>query len=167
MNFRQISSLLLNREFSLIYPRYRGKISRGIQIFYQNFCCSSLLVPILLLVFMRKSAKPPCVHANSNYHQCTPVMPEWAEIIDLMVFSPAKKSDSKKKSENRHKIALFSIFRDFWINTTLFSEKFLESVFWLDQTSLNLLFQPILTALACTGGKSGWRVHTEVLHFFA
>ncbi len=51
MIFRQISSLLLNREFSLIYPRYRGKISRGIQIFIRifatrlyssQFCCSSL-----------------------------------------------------------------------------------------------------------------------------
>ncbi len=101
MIFRQISSLLLKREFSLIFPRYRGKISRGIQIFYQNFCRSSLLVPILLLVFMRKSAKPPCVQTNPNYHQCTPVPPEWAEIIDLMVFSPAKKSDSKNFSEKR------------------------------------------------------------------
>ncbi len=33
---------------------YGGKITRGIQIFYQNICYSSLLVPILLLVFMRK-----------------------------------------------------------------------------------------------------------------
>ncbi len=101
MIFRQISSLLLNREFSLIYRRYRGKISRGIQIFYQNFCYSSLLVPILLLVFMQKRAKHPCVHANTNYHQYMPVPPEWAKIIDLMVFSPAKKSDSKNFSEKR------------------------------------------------------------------
>ena len=94
--FRQISSLLLNREFSLIYPRYRGKISRAIQIFYQNFCRSFLIVHILLFVFMRKSAKPPCVHTNPNYHQGTPLPPEWAEIIELMMFSPAKKTDSKK-----------------------------------------------------------------------
>ncbi len=53
-----------------------------------------LLVPILLLVFMRKRAKPPCVHANPNY-QYMPVPLEWAKIIDLMVISPAKKSDSK------------------------------------------------------------------------
>ncbi len=72
--------------------------TRGIrnQIFYQNFCYSSLLVPILLLVFMWKSAKPACVHTNPNYHQGTPGPPEWAEIIDLMMFSPANKTDSKK-----------------------------------------------------------------------
>ncbi len=38
-----------------------------------------------------KSAKPACVHTNSNCHQGTPGPPEWAEIIDLMMFSPAKK----------------------------------------------------------------------------
>ncbi len=117
--FRQISSLLLNHEFSLIYPRYRGKISRGIQIFYQNFCYSSPLVPILLLVFMRKRAKPPCVHANPNYHQYMPVPPEWAKIIDLMVFSAAKKSDSKiifwKKSYVYSKIAIKSRFFRFFV----------------------------------------------------
>ncbi len=43
-----------------------------------------------------KSAKPACVHTNPNYYQGTPGPPEWAEIIDLMMFSPAKKTDSKK-----------------------------------------------------------------------
>ncbi len=94
-SFWRNSSLLHKHEFSLIFPLNGGKITRGIQIFYQNFCYSSLLVPILLLVFMRKSAKPPCVHTNPNYHQGTPGPPEWAEIIDLMMFSPAKKTDSK------------------------------------------------------------------------
>ncbi len=44
-----------------------------------------------------KSAKPACVHTNLNYHQGTPGPPKWAEIIDLMMFSPAKKPDSKKR----------------------------------------------------------------------
>ncbi len=50
-------------------------------------------------------------------------MPEWAEIIDLMVFSPAKNPipktflkkelrlfENREKNENRHKIALFFDF---------------------------------------------------------
>ncbi len=45
---------------------------------------------------MWKNEKPPCVHTNPNYHQGTPGPPEWAEIIDLMMPSPAKKTDSKK-----------------------------------------------------------------------
>ncbi len=42
-----------------------------------------------------KSVKPACVHTNPNYHQGTPGPPEWAKIIDLMMFSPAEKTDSK------------------------------------------------------------------------
>ncbi len=128
MIFRQISSLLLKREFSLIFPRYRGKISRGIQLLYQNFCHSSLLVPILLLVFMRKSAKLPCVQTNPDYHQGTPGPPEWAGIIDL---TPTNKTDSKNISEkelclfkNHEKSKKARFYGDFRINVTLFSERF-------------------------------------------
>ncbi len=67
-----------------------------------------------------KSAKPACVHTNPNCHQGTRGPPEWAEIIDLMMFSSAKKPIPKtflrkelRLFENRIKIALFSIFRDF------------------------------------------------------
>ncbi len=101
---------------------------------------------------MRKSAKAPCVHANPNYHRCTPVPPEWAEIIDLMVFSQAKirfqkKSEkrvafiqkSRKITKNRKKRdfkAIFHFFRDFRINVTLFSEKFFGIGFL---TGLNII----------------------------
>ncbi len=116
MIFRQISSLLLKREFSLIFPRYRGKFHEESKYFIRIFA-TRLYCSYLLLVFMRKSAKPPCVHANPNYHQCTPVPPECAEIVDLIMFSPGKnpipKNFLKKELrlfENRHKIALFTIF---------------------------------------------------------
>ncbi len=43
----------------------------------------------------RLYVKPACVHTNPNYHQGTPGPLKWAGIIDLMMFSPAKKPDSK------------------------------------------------------------------------
>ncbi len=118
------SSLLHKHEFSWICLLYGGKITRGIQIFNQNFCYSSILVPILLLVFMRKSVKPPCVHTNPNYNQGTPGPLEQTGIIDLMMFSPSKKPIPKNFSQKRvtfiREIALksrlfrfFVIFRDF------------------------------------------------------
>ncbi len=60
MIFRQISSLLLKLEFSLIFPRYRGKISRGIQIFYQNFCNSSLLSLFAARLYAKKCKTSVC-----------------------------------------------------------------------------------------------------------
>ncbi len=42
-------------------------------------------LPYLLFVFMRKSAKPPCVQTNPNYHQGTPGPPEWAGFIESMM----------------------------------------------------------------------------------
>ncbi len=89
--------------------------------------------PYLLLVFMRKSAKPPCVHTNPNYHQGTPGPLEWAEIIDLMIFSPAKKTDSKNISEKR--VAFIQKSRKIEKSAILmrFSNKrnsFLRKVFW-------------------------------------
>ncbi len=83
--------------------------------------------PYFAARFYAKSAKPACVHTNLNYHQGTPGPPEWAEIIDLMMISPAKKKrfqkpflrkelrlfENREKMKNRIKIALISIFRDF------------------------------------------------------
>ncbi len=120
-----------------------GKITRGIQIFYQNFCYSSLLVPILLLVFMRKSAKPACVHTNPNYHQGTPGPPVWTGIIDLIMFNPAKKNRFQKtflkkelrlfkNHEKSRKIEISAILVRFFIFSR-FSNKcnsFLRKVFW-------------------------------------
>ncbi len=62
-----------------------------------------------------KSAKSACVHTNPNYYQGTPGPPKWAEIIDLMMFSPAKKLSEKRvtiirksrKINNRPKIEIF------------------------------------------------------------
>ncbi len=70
---------------------------------------SKYFIRILLLVSTRpyfaarlyvKSAKPACVHTNPNYHQGTPGPPEYAGIIDLMMFSPAK-IPIPKKSEKK------------------------------------------------------------------
>ncbi len=43
-----------------------------------------------------KSAIPACVHTNLNYHQGTSVPLKWAEIIDVMMFSQAKKNRFQK-----------------------------------------------------------------------
>ncbi len=126
--------------FRLRLPAIWGKITRGIQIFYQNLCYSSLLSLFCCSSLCEKCKTCVCTR-NLNYHQGTPGPPKWAEIVDLIMFSPAKnlipKNFSEKrvtfirKSRKKWKIALksrffrfFVIFRDFWINATLFSEKF-------------------------------------------
>ncbi len=87
---------------------------------------SKYFIRILLLVSTRpyfaarlyaKSAKPACVHTNPNYHQGTPGPPKWAGIIDLMMFSSAKKPIPKHLSEKRvafiHKSRKITKKRDF------------------------------------------------------
>ncbi len=64
--------------------------------YFIRIFATRLYSPYFAARLYAKSAKPACVHTNLNYHQGTPGPPEWSEILDLMMFSPAKKTDSKK-----------------------------------------------------------------------
>ncbi len=59
MIFSTDSSLLHKHEFSLICPLYGGKISRGIQIFYQNFSTRPYFAARL---YVKKCKTCVCTH---------------------------------------------------------------------------------------------------------
>ncbi len=126
--------------------RYMGvKLHEESKYFIRIFATVSTR-PYFAAHLYAESAKPACVHSNLNYHQGTPVPPKWAEIIDLMMFSPAKKTDSKNFSEKRvtfirksrknEKSPWNRAFFDFsWFlnkRNSFFRKVFWNQFFWLD-----------------------------------